>query len=74
MCTGNETIYYKGWTPMPVPGDRGQRSFYVTLTDRYTKKDGATIPLLFSSPKEVSSCIFEVAWRDAMRALQLTDY
>ncbi|EJK75701.1 hypothetical protein THAOC_02566, partial [Thalassiosira oceanica] len=54
-CTGNETIYYKGLKPIPVPGDRGQRSFYITLTNRYTKKDGSTIPLLFSSPKEEDS-------------------
>jgi len=55
LTEGNETIYYKGLKPIPVPGDRGQRSFYITLTNRYTKKDGSTIPLLFSSPKEEDS-------------------
>ena len=35
---------------MHVPGDRGQRSFYVTLTKRFEQEDGSVIPILFSYP------------------------
>lgn len=48
---GDTTLKYVGFEPLHVPGDRGQRSFYVAITNRFTNPDGSAIPLLFSSPK-----------------------
>eukprot|EP00970_Alexandrium_tamarense_P011562 scaffold2534_cov176-Alexandrium_tamarense.AAC.4 len=39
---------YVGFKPVHVPGNRGQRSFYITVTKKYKAEDGSPIPLLFS--------------------------
>jgi len=41
------TLNYVGFKPLHIPGDRGQRSFYITLTKRFTTDDGGPIPILF---------------------------
>lgn len=42
------TLNYAGFKPVHVRGDRGQRSFYVTATKRFTTDKGAPIPIMFS--------------------------
>lgn len=43
-------VDYVGFRPLHVPGNRAQRSFYVTATKRLTKEDGEPIPILFMPP------------------------
>lgn len=50
VANGVETLNYIGFKPLHVPGDRGQRSFYITMTKRFTTDDGGPIPVLFSYP------------------------
>jgi len=51
----NTRMEYVGFKPVHVPGDRGMRSFYVTLTKRFTQESGDPVPILFSYPIQMDS-------------------
>mmetsp|Transcript_13501 Transcript_13501/g.24419 ORF Transcript_13501/g.24419 Transcript_13501/m.24419 type:complete len:606 (+) Transcript_13501:77-1894(+) len=44
------TLNYVGFRPLHVPGDRAQRSFYITLTWKFAKDERSPIPIMFSYP------------------------
>ena len=44
------TENYLGWTPVHVPGNRGMRSFYITMTDQYKMEGLQAVPISFSAP------------------------
>lgn len=52
---GNVELSYIGFKPVHVPGDRSQRSFYVTVTKKFAKDDGSPIPVSFSFPQNGES-------------------
>eukprot|EP00571_Detonula_confervacea_P003890 CAMPEP_0172324554 /NCGR_PEP_ID=MMETSP1058-20130122/51645_1 /TAXON_ID=83371 /ORGANISM="Detonula confervacea, Strain CCMP 353" /LENGTH=576 /DNA_ID=CAMNT_0013040857 /DNA_START=150 /DNA_END=1877 /DNA_ORIENTATION=- len=43
-------VQYVGFKPVHVLGDRGQRSFYISMTKTFLADDGSPIPILFSYP------------------------
>eukprot|EP00956_Cyclotella_meneghiniana_P008744 scaffold11945_cov59-Cyclotella_meneghiniana.AAC.5 len=45
----DDSLGYVGFTPIHVPGNRGLRSFYITLTKKTADEKGNPIPLYFSS-------------------------
>lgn len=45
----DDSLGYLGFTPIHVPGNRGLRSFYITLTKKTADEKGNPIPLYFSS-------------------------
>lgn len=47
-----EVLEYKGFTPVHVPGDGGQRTIFITITNRFKNEEGEAIPILFSYPLE----------------------
>jgi len=44
------TLNYVGFKPLHVPGDRSQRSFYISMTKRFRKNGGTPITVSFSYP------------------------
>jgi len=44
------TLNYVGFIPLHVPGDRAQRSFYITMTWKFAKDERSPIPIMFSYP------------------------